>query len=106
MDNNVYRLSSLGLVLDHSRQQVTRQGRPQVDLGGNCRLWELLTALCKRFDSYYPITDLMSEVWGRNCLVEEGTVYGAVSDLRTRLRPLGLTIKHKKRIGYRLAELC
>lgn len=105
MHNDVFRVSGLGLVLDHSRHQVTRQGCSPVDLGGNCRLWAILTELCKRHNAYLLKKDLISAVWGYGVIPEEVTVYAAMSELRRRLRPLGLTIKHTKGLGYRLEDL-
>ena len=95
---------ALDLVLDHGRHRVTRGTRPPVDLGGNCRLWQVLTELCRRYDDYYPARDLRAAVWD-DCYVEYETLWAAVSELRKRLRPLGLTVKHVKGLGYRLEDL-
>jgi DNA-binding response OmpR family regulator len=95
----------LNLVLDHGRHRVTRGALPPVDLGGNCRLWQVLTELCKRYDSYCSASDLRTEVW-EGYLIEEGTLWGAISALRRRLRSLDLTIEYVKGLGYRLKDAC
>jgi DNA-binding winged helix-turn-helix (wHTH) protein len=104
MTENLEHVPALGLVLEHHRHRVTRENGSFVELGGNCKLWKLLAALCKRCDHYCPARDLRAEVW-EGYLIEEGTLWGAVSDLRKRLRPLGIAIKHVKGLGYRLEDL-
>jgi DNA-binding winged helix-turn-helix (wHTH) protein len=38
-------------------------------------------------------------------LIEQGTMWGAMSELREILRDIDLTVKHVKGIGYRLENL-
>jgi DNA-binding winged helix-turn-helix (wHTH) protein len=106
MTGSLQHVHELQLTLDHSRHRITRKGYAPVDLGGQCRLWKILSQLCKRYDGYYPTNDLIAAVWDDYgaVSVEEGTVYGNISDLRSRLAPLGLSIKHVKGIGYRLEK--
>jgi DNA-binding response OmpR family regulator len=97
---------SLGITLDRTRQEVTRGNRPPVSLGGNCKQWAILTELWKRYDNYYLLNDLRATVWAdEGYLPEDSTVWALVSELRKRLRPLRLTIKHTKGLGYRLEHL-
>lgn len=103
MENKQISVPALELVLDHDRHRVTRGTRPFVDLGGNCRLWQVLTELCKRYDRCCSASYLRAAVW-EGCFIEEGTLWGTVGDLRRRLRPLELTIKHFKGLGYRLED--
>src|SRR4051794_20565061 len=104
MTGHVDRVHYLELVLDHDRRRVTRAPGQFVDLGGNFRLWQVLVALAKRYDAYYSTSDLISAVW-EGYPAEEGTVWGAMTDLRKMLRPLDLTVKHFWKLGYRLEDL-
>jgi DNA-binding response OmpR family regulator len=104
MTGNIDRVPALGLVLEHDRRRATRESGHSTELGGNGRLWDLLEALARRHDAYYPTNDLIRAVWV-GYSVEAGTLWGAVSDLRKALLPLGLTIRHVKGLGYRLEDL-
>jgi DNA-binding winged helix-turn-helix (wHTH) protein len=106
MAEKIQQVNQLQLTLDHSRHRITRKGYPPVDLGGQCRLWKILTRLCQRYDGYLPKNDLTDDVWDDYgaVSVEEVTVYAAISELRSSLLPLALTIKHVKGIGYRLEK--
>jgi DNA-binding response OmpR family regulator len=103
MTGKIERVPALDLVLDHGRRRVTRGNGPYVELGGQCQLWEILEELCRRYDGYCPIRDLRTAVWG-DYPADESTVWSAVSDLRKRLRPLDVTIRHVKGLGYRLED--
>jgi len=98
------KVPALDLVLDHGRHQVTRASLTTNSFRGKCRLWQILTELCKRYDDYYPVRDLRVAVW-EDYPAEEGTVWGAVCEVRRKLLPLELTIVHEKGIGYRLEDL-
>ena len=94
----------MDLVLDHDRHRSTRRSGPSVEFGGNVRLWQLLVSLARRFDEYYRAYDLISDVW-EGYLVERGTLWGAIHELRERWRLLDFNIKHVKGLGYRLQDL-
>lgn len=96
------RIAALGLELDAARHRVTRDNRPPVDFGGNCRLWDILAALAKRFDLHLAKRDLIVAVWKDELIPEESTVYAAISELRRCLRPLGIAVTFTKRLGYKL----
>jgi DNA-binding response OmpR family regulator len=105
MSEQIYRVAGLDLDLDHSRHRATRRNRPPVDFGGNCRQWAILSALAKRFDLHLAKRDLIAAVWDQDDVMpEEVTVWAAISDLRRRLRPLGMTIMFTKGLGYKLAK--
>jgi DNA-binding response OmpR family regulator len=104
MSGDLEHIRALDLALDHNRHRVTRGTRPPVDMGGDCRLWQVLTALCRRYDGYYPVGDLTRTVW-MTYPAAAGTVHAAICKLRKVLRPLGLGIKVKKEIGYCLEIL-
>jgi DNA-binding response OmpR family regulator len=104
MAGHLDRVPALGLELDHDRHRAARESGPSIELGGNVRLWDLLEALARRHDAYYPTNELIRAVWV-GYSVEAGTLWAAGSDLRKRLRPLGLTIRHVKGLGYRLEDL-
>ena len=103
MDQKISRVEELKLVLDHARHRVTR-GHRSVDIGGKCLFWDILSELAKRYDAYHSVADLKYAVCG-NYPTSDGTVYSAVSDLRTILRPLGIGIYHENRLGYVLYDL-
>jgi DNA-binding response OmpR family regulator len=107
MTEHLDRVPALGLVLNHDRHRATREPGSCIDLGGHVRLWRLLTQLGRRYDSYYCKEDLIKAVWEDLACdsIEEGTLYWAISDLRRRLRPLELSIKHTRGLGYRLEDL-
>ena len=104
MADTILCVHDLDLSLDDGKHVAIRGHRPPVNFGGRCVLWKILMELSKRYDNYCPATDLRSAVWG-TYPTEEGTVWGAMSDLRSLLKPLGLTIKAVKGLGYRLEEL-
>jgi DNA-binding winged helix-turn-helix (wHTH) protein len=109
MTDHLKSVPTLGLVLNHDRHRATRDPGSFIDLGGHVRLWKLLVALSSRYESYYRKNDLIAAVWDEDRLayggIEEGTLYWAISNLRRRLRPLELTIKYVKGVGYRLEDL-
>jgi DNA-binding response OmpR family regulator len=104
MSERVDGIPALGVTLDHGRHRVCRGAGSFVDLGGQCRLWQVLTVLCRRYDSYLSKGDLRRQVWD-DYPAEDLTLWGAVCELRSRLRPLGLTIRHAKGLGYRLEDV-
>jgi DNA-binding response OmpR family regulator len=104
MTEHLDRLPALDLVLDHDRHRATRGAGLFVELGGHVRLWQLLTALARRYDRYYRTYDLIDAAW-EGYRAQEGTLWWAVSELRTLLRPLGLGIRFTRGIGYRLQDI-
>ena len=103
MENCIDNIQALDLRLDHDRNRASR-GDKFVDFGGRCRLWDILTALASRHDCYFSVNELIAHVWNdkADASIFDATCYSHVSDLRKKLKSLGLGITHKKRIGYRL----
>lgn len=98
----------LGLELDEGRHIVRRAGRDaEVDLSSSNLHWGMLLALEKSRDSWLLLQSLRF-VW-KNYGVDdnpvEGTVNDAVSELRQKLRPLGINIKSSRNLGRMLVEI-
>jgi DNA-binding response OmpR family regulator len=96
----------LGLVVDEARRIVQR-GSGQVDFGGNVIFWELFYRLFRQETGYLDRDVMYREVWPdpAGASVENGSIYSTVSRTRKMLEPIGVTIKHRKGLGYRLEEL-
>jgi hypothetical protein len=98
----------LGVIVDEERHVLRRAGRSEVaDLSGSRLSWHLALALLARGDRYCSL-DRLCGVWeahGAEENPEKKTIEDAISRLRKRIRPLGLTVVHKAELGYALAEL-
>jgi hypothetical protein len=94
-----------GLTPNDRLHQISRKGYDQVvKFKGNQRLWDLLVVFLRESPrGPCRLNDLIHEVW-KDTNPEDGTVQGAISDLRKRLRALGITVKHEKGLGYRLQD--
>jgi hypothetical protein len=95
-----------GLVLNEMTFTVTRGDR-SVSLARSRLTWNLLKALIRRCDGFWPVDELRAhweEFGGRSEAPEFGTVQDAVSRLRKSIRPLRLTVEHLAP-GYRLTAL-
>src|SRR4051794_31998306 len=104
MAGNLDRVPALALVLDYNRHRVTRGDGPFVELGRNVWRWKLFVALCRRYEGYYRPSNLIADALAP-CSAEIGTLYRVICDLRKRLRPLEITIKHRKDSGVRLEDM-
>jgi DNA-binding winged helix-turn-helix (wHTH) protein len=94
------------LALNENRQVVFRGDR-SADFRGFCTGWGVLRALVQRHPDYYRTSDLGHEVWnplGKDSDPAELTVYRTLTEVRKLLRPIGLTVANRKKIGYRLEE--
>jgi hypothetical protein len=98
----------LGVIVDKDDQFLRREGWPgEADLSGSTLSWHLALTLLKRKNRCSSLGHL-HEVWkahGREEDPEKKTIEDAISRLRRRIRPLGLTVVHKTGLGYRLEEL-
>jgi hypothetical protein len=98
----------LGVTVDEERWVLGRSGRSEVaNLSTSRLLWGLALALLGRGDRCSSLRHLR-EVWsahGREDDPQKKTIEDAISRLRKRIRPLGLTVVHKAELGYALAEL-
>jgi hypothetical protein len=95
-----------GLVVNETTFTVTRGGR-SVSLARSRLTWNLLRALIRRCEGFWPVEELRAnweQFGGRSEAPEFGTVHDAVSRLRKSIRRLGLTVEHLAP-GYRLAVL-
>ena len=98
----------LGLQLDEGRRVVRRAGWDvEVELSSANLHWGMLLALEKSRDSWLS-SESLRLVWknfGTDDNPEEGTVNDAVSELRRKLRPLGINIKSSRKVGRKLVEI-
>jgi len=98
----------LGLRLIPGRHIVRRDGYEGVEVKfhGQKLLWDLLETMCgKKF--YYSQVDLTEKVWnprGNNRTPADSTIWAAISDLRKKLAPLGVTIESVNGLGYHLID--
>jgi DNA-binding winged helix-turn-helix (wHTH) protein len=93
----------LGITPDRRADKVWR-GEKSVSLGGNRRYWDLLTRFCSARENYLSTAELRKWVWA-GIQVSNDTVRTTICELRTLLKPLGVTIKNVRNVGYRLEEL-
>src|SRR5262249_24730840 len=84
----------LGMRANLAEQKVMRNDQV-ADLGSNRPAWKALGKLVNNYDGRTP----MAALKGDN---EDSSVYKAISDLRTFLRPLGISIPHGR---YLLEEI-
>ncbi len=94
----------LGLVLNQSACQVSRLGKDQT-LGG-AMPWGVLRIL-EHSGSDFCSRDMLGRAWG-NALYDApdlGTLDKVLSDLRKVLTPLGIRIKNRRKLGWRLEEM-
>ncbi len=94
---------NLDLVLDQACRDVRRDGFPPVRL--TRRLWNILEVLLKNRGEF---TDepAIRKAWsgdedgGR----ESSTIRDAISELRMKLKPLGVSIKNERAFGWKLVD--
>jgi DNA-binding response OmpR family regulator len=93
----------LGIEVDESTRTV-RRGDKEVELGGHRIQYHLLLELIARGRGYTPPQHLLS-VWkryGQEHEPEIQTVVATISELRKRIKDMGLRIHHARDLGYRL----
>jgi hypothetical protein len=100
------RLGPVGLRFNTNAHTVARKGKV-ANFQGNGRVWEVLMKLARRHPAWYQTLDLGRDVWNpanRDIDPNENTVQQAITALRRLLLPVGVTVEHARKIGYRLAE--
>ena len=88
----------LGMSVNVAERRVQRNGRV-VDLSGSSVAWEALRLLAHNHPTPLPAKAL----WRKDDNVDLDTVYTAISLLRRRLAPLGITIPRANSRGYVLS---
>jgi hypothetical protein len=96
-----------GLTIDENRRTVTRGNRTAKFEGHNLP-WCIFLCLVFRYDGYYETNKLLTAAWedaGAGFCNDPRNLRVHIVTVRELLSPLGLTVKYKKKIGYRLEEL-
>jgi DNA-binding response OmpR family regulator len=96
-----------GIAIDPKHRRAVR-GSETVEFGGHKMEWKIAELLIKNAPELVTTDDLRRSVWSdgtRVYGVEESTFYTTVSNARSKLKELGVTIDNEKGLGYRLIEL-
>ena len=98
----------LGLQLDGARRIIKRAGYDDhVDLAHSCLHWAILEKLEEARDRFLP-TDSLIAIWEAVGVARKpapGTVDATISELRKKLRVLGIDILSVRKVGRRLTEM-
>jgi hypothetical protein len=98
---------TFGLTIDENRRTIKR-GKHTAEFEGHNLAWCILLRLIDRYDSYYETEALGHDAWedaGQGHCADTRSLQVHLVTVRKRLKRLGLTVKYKKKIGYRLEEL-
>jgi hypothetical protein len=97
----------LELMLDTNTHTVRRRNQgAEFDASG--RAWEVFLKLTERYPARYLVTDLGHDVWnpnGADIDPDPNVVQQTITAIRRLLRPLGIDVKHTRKLGYILSEL-
>jgi DNA-binding winged helix-turn-helix (wHTH) protein len=92
-----------GVVLDPREWRATRD-TAVANFAGKENPWKIFQLLCRIYPSITPKADLLNSVWGEGEGSEE-SLFAHLTSVRKIIKPLGLTVKNTRKVGYRLAEL-
>ena len=92
----------LSIAVDQSQRIVARDGN-RVEFGSYTIPWRLFLEIWHRAANYTSAQDLVRAGWNdEDSLAIDINVWHHVSVLRRLISPLGLTVKSKRGVGYRL----
>jgi hypothetical protein len=89
----------------NENSHVALRGNRKCDFGSRELEWSLFLELCERYPEYYKTTDLASAAWKRNgddVKPDAGAFRFQLTGLNRRLKQLGIRVKCKRHIGYKL----
>jgi hypothetical protein len=93
----------LGLILDESRGELRREGYPD-PVPIDPRKIPIVRLLLQNRDSRTSMNMLQDISTADGYERSQGTIYNEISELRTMLRPLGLSVGSRSRVGWLLEE--
>jgi hypothetical protein len=98
--------SALGIMLDHNLHTAIRE-RETADFVGKPTAWTVFVALCSRHPQYYATADLRRDAWGdrQKMVAAPNLVSTQIVAIKKLVRPLGVTVVHKRGQGYRLEPM-
>jgi hypothetical protein len=96
----------LGLTLDLNAHTAERNGNC-ADFESNGRPWEVFLKLTERHPARYLVNDLGRDVWnphGIDIDPDDNLVQQAISVVRKVLLSVGISVQHKRKLGYVLTD--
>jgi hypothetical protein len=93
-----------GIELDLQEWKALR-GKAIADFAGKGLPWKIFLLLCKQYPRRTPpATELVDSIWDKG-YGSASSLYVHISRIRDIIASLGLTVKHKAKVGYVLEEL-
>lgn len=92
----------LDLTLNTNLHTVARKGKV-VEFQSSGRAWQIFLKLVDRFPARYLCKDLGHDAWNaadQDIDPDDNLVQQAISTLRKLLKPLGIEVQHRRKLGY------
>jgi hypothetical protein len=88
------------IALDRT-EWTARRGGASADFAGKEYPWKIFQMLCRDCPGVTPKDRLLGNVWGKG-EADESTLFAHMTTVRSIIKPLGLTVENRKKVGYRL----